>query len=222
MAGLLYMRLQVACKMEAISDDQTGVTSVIGVLLLVVTTVIIGATVVVFALQIGEDVSEPGPSAKMHIESHYFGDGVQYNDSVTIMHAGGDRLQRDRLEVYIGDDLVYNETDNSESNAGKKVPGLILEVNDDDFNDLNKPCRFKQSDCADSDPPGDSDGADPSVIFEWEETVNAGQRLTIQERNDPQNSYDVMEPGDTVKVIYRGDGYTELIAKETVAPEYAD
>ncbi len=211
--------------MEAIPDDKTGITSVIGVLLLVVTTVIIGATVVVFTLQIGEDVSDPGPKAQMHIESNYFGDGVQYNDSVTITHAGGDELSRDRLEVYIGDDLVYNETDNSESNTGKtgkKVPGLILEVDDDDFNDLNKPCRFKSSDCTDSDPPGDSDGADPSVVFEWEETVNAGQRLTIQERNDPKRSYDVMEPGDTVKVIYRGDGYTELIAKETVAPEHAD
>ena len=31
-----------------------------------------------------------------------------------------------------------------------------------------------------------------------------------------------MQPGDTVKVIYRGDGYTELIAETTVAAEYAD
>jgi FlaG/FlaF family flagellin (archaellin) len=206
-------------------DEQTGMTSVIGVLLLVVTTVIIGATVIVFTLQIGEDVSDPGPNAQIDIESSYFGDGVQYNDSVTITHRGGDRLSRDRLEVYVGGNLVYNETDNSESNIGDngtKVPGLILEVDDDEFNDLNKPCRFKPETCTASDPPGDSDGADPSVIFEWEETVNAGQRLTIQERNAPNDSYDVMQPGDTVKVIYRGDGYTELIAETTVAAEYAD
>lgn len=211
--------------MAFIPDEQTGMTSVIGVLLLVVTTVIIGATVIVFTLQIGEQIYDPGPNAQIDIESNYFGDGVQYNDSVTITHRAGDRLRRDRLEVYIGNDLVYNETDNSESNTGEdgeKVPGQILEVDNDDFNDLNKPCRFKPSDCNVSDPPGDSDGADPSVVFEWEETVNAGQRLTIQERNDPTESYDVMKPGDTVKVIYRGDGYTELIAEGTVAPEYAD
>ncbi|WP_181685517.1 type IV pilin [Halorhabdus salina] len=208
--------------MAFIPDEQTGMTAVIGVLLLVVTTVIIGATVVVFTLQIGEGISDPGPDAQMDIESNYFGDGVQYNDSVTITHRVGDRLRRDRLEVYIGDDLVYNETDNSESNIGEdgeKVPGLILEVDDDNFNDLNKPCRFKPKDCTSSDPPGDSDGADPSVVFEWEETVNAGQRLTIQERNAPNDSYDVIDPGDTVKVIYRGDGYTELIAEKTVAQE---
>lgn len=208
-----------------LADDQTGVTSVMGVLLMVVVTVIVGATVALFALQLGEDTTDVGPTAQMHFESNYFGDGVPLNDSVTITHAGGDKLRRDRLEVYIGDDLVYNQTDNSESNLGSNgtaVPGLILEVDDDDFNDLNKPCRFKSEDCNSSDPPGDSDGADPSVVFEWEETVSAGQRLTIQERNDTDDSYDVMEPGDTIKVIYRGDGYTSLIAEGTVAPRYAN
>lgn len=211
--------------MAFIPDEQTGMTSVIGVLLLVMIAVIIAATATIFTLQIGEDISDPGPKAQIDIESNYFGDGVQYNDSVTITHGGGDRLRRGGLEVYIGDDLVYNETDNSESNIGEdgeKVPGLILEVDNDDFNDLNKPCRFKPEDCTDTDPPGDSDGADPSVVFEWAETVTAGQQLTIQERNDPDESYDVIKPGDTVKVIYRGDGYAELIAERIVAPEYED
>ena len=211
--------------MKFIPSEQTGMSSVLSVLLLVVITVVIGATAAIFTLQIGEDVSDPGPRAQIYIESSYFADDVQYNDSVTITHGGGDRLRRDGLEVYIGDDLVYNETDNSESNIGedgKRVPGLILEINDDDFNDLNKPCRFKPNDCTDTDPPGDSDGADPSVVFEWQETVTAGQQLTIQERNDSKESYDVIKPGDTVRVIYRGDGYAELIAEEIVAPEYND
>lgn len=209
---------------KILSDDQTAVTSAMGVLLMVVVTVIVGATVALFALQLGEDISDVEPYARIEFESNYFGDGVSYNDSVTITHAGGDRLRRDSLEVYIGDDLVYNETDNSETNLGnsKEVPGLILEVDDDEFNDLNKPCRFKPEDCDPSDPPGDSDGADPGVVFEWEETVYAGQRLTIQERNDPDKSYDVMEPGDTIKVIYKGDGYRALIDEGTVAPEHAD
>jgi hypothetical protein len=203
-------------------DDETAVTSVIGILLLVVVTVIVGATLTVFALQFGDDASDVGPVANMQFESNYFDDDVPLNDSVTITHAGGDTLYRDRLEVYIADDLVYNETDNSESNVGNgsEVPGLILEVDDDQFNDLNKPCRFKNEDCSPSDPPGDGDGADPSVAFEWEEDVTSGQRLTIQERNHT-DSYDVMEPGDSIKVIYRGDDFTSLVAEGTVAPGHA-
>ncbi|SDJ93296.1 Protein of unknown function [Halovenus aranensis] len=202
-----------------VSDD-TGVASVVGVVLLVAVTVLLGATVTVFALDLAETQSEPRTNAYLEFEWEYFGDGVPLNDSVTITHISGDVLQRDDIAVYIDGTLVYNETENSESNvgAGSKVPGLILEVDDDDFNDLNKPCRFKPTDCSPSDPPGDGDGADPSVVFEWEDEVSAGQRLTIQERNDTR-SYDVIEPGDSIRVVYQREGFTSVIAEETIAPE---
>lgn len=202
-----------------VSDD-TGVASVVGVVLLVAVTVLLGATVTVFALDLAETQSEPRTNAYLEFEWEYFGDGVPLNDSVTITHIGGGVLQREDIAVYIGDDLVYNETENSESNvsSGSPVPGLILEVDDDYFNDLNKPCRFKPKDCSPSDPPGDGDGADPSVVFEWEENVSAGQRLTIQERNNP-DSYDVIEPGDSITVVYQREGFTSVIAEETIAPE---
>jgi len=142
--------------MAFIPDEPTGMTSVTGVLLLVVTTVIIGAMVTVFPLQIGEGIPDPGPNAQVDIEPDYFGDGVQYNDSVTLTPRVGDRLRRDRIGVYIGGDPVYNETDNSGSNTGEDGeagPGLILEADDNDFNNLNKPCRFKPEDCASTDLP---------------------------------------------------------------------
>lgn len=207
--------------MTRILRDESGVASVIGVVLLVAVTVLLGATVTVFALDLAETQSEPRANAYIEFDWRYLDDGVALNDSVVITHMSGDVLEREDIEVYIGGELVYNETENSESNvgSGSGVPGLILEIDDNDFNDLNKPCRFKPEDCSPSDPPGDGDGADPSVVFEWEENVSAGQRLTIQERNDTEDSYDVIEPGDTIKVVYRRDGFTSVIAEETIEPE---
>ncbi|MFC7058320.1 type IV pilin [Halovenus salina] len=206
--------------MARILRDESGVASVIGVVLLVAVTVLLGATVTVFALDLAETQSEPRANAYIEFDWRYLDDGVALNDSVVITHMSGDVLEREDLEVYIGGELVYNETENSESNvgSGSGVPGLILEVDDNDFNDLNKPCRFKPKDCSPSDPPGHFNGSDPGVVFEWEENVSAGQRLTIQERNN-SDSYDVIEPGDTIKVVYRRDGFTSVIAEETIEPE---
>ena len=191
-----------------------GTSSVIGVLLLTVVAVIVGSTLAVFALQFGASVTETAPVAELEITSNYFDDGVPQNDSVTITHVGGDRLDREHLEIRVGDNLVYNRTDDSESN-GKNVRGLIVEVDDDDFNDLNKPGRLSPEDTVDGGPPGDSDGSDPGVVLEWEEEVQAGQRLVIQERNDPQ-ALDVMSAGDTVTVTWRDSGKTAIIAQYTI------
>lgn len=192
-----------------------GTSSVIGVLLLTVVAVIAGSTLAVFALQFGSGVTETAPAAELEITSNYFDDDVPQNDSVTITHVGGDRLVREHLEVRVGGELVYNRTADSESNSEtNNVRGLIVEVNDDDFNDLNKPGRLSPKDTRDG-PPGDSDGSDRGVVLEWEEEVQAGQRLVIQERNDPQ-ALDVMSPGDTVTVTWRDSGTTAIIAQYTI------
>jgi flagellin-like protein len=86
-----------------------GVASVISVILMVAVVVVLAATVSVFALQLGEQVSDVGPTSTFHIEYDHLGDGVEKNDTVTITHVAGDVLLRENLEVVIGDDMVYNE-----------------------------------------------------------------------------------------------------------------
>lgn len=197
-----------------------SVAPVIAVVLMIAVTVVLTTVVSVFVLAVGEGVSETAPNAELEIEFNHLGDGVQKNDSVRIIHITGDQLERERLEIVIGDDVVYNETADSETtNSNFAVPGLVVEVDGDEFNDLNKPCRVNGKLVSPPEtcggPPGDSNGSDSSVVLEWTDTVSAGQTVVIQERNAPE-AVDVIEPGETVRVIYRGDGFSAVLATETV------
>lgn len=204
--------------------NNRSVSPVISVILLVAVTVVLGTTISLFALQVVEGLSDPAPNADFEIEPRYFDDGVPKNDSVAITHVGGDRLERERLEVRVGDNVVYNETADSETTSSSNVvPGLVVEVdNADDFNDLNKPCRLNGKlvspprTCGG--PAGDGDGSDDTVVLQWEQNVTAGERIVIQERNHP-NSYDVMQPGDSVTIVYRGDDFSAILAEETIEGE---
>jgi FlaG/FlaF family flagellin (archaellin) len=200
--------------------DDRAVTSVVGILLLVVVTVVVGATIGVFALQYGQQTTDVAPNAELDFEYRYFDDGVAKNDSITIVHTDGDTLDRSRLEVVVGNDTVFNDTGDSESNSRtNQVEGLIVEVDDGDFNDLNKPCRLSPPDTCNG-PPGDGDGSDRDVVHQWEEEVQAGQRLVIQERNH-EDSYDVVQPGERIAVVWHGEENSAVIAEETVAPNAA-
>lgn len=174
-----------------------------------------------FVLQMGEGVTDTSPSAVFEMEYDNLDDGVAKNDTITITHAGGAVLARERLEVVVGDQTVYNETADSETtNTQFEVPGLVVEVNPgDEFNDLNKPCRVDGDRVSPTGtcggPPGDSDGSDSGVVLNWAHNVSAGQSVVIQERNDPR-SVDVVESGETVRILYRGDGFSALLAEETV------
>ena len=198
-----------------------GVAPIIAVILMVAVVVVLAATISVFVLAVGENLSETAPNAELEIEFDHLDDGVAKNDTVRITHLAGDQLERERLEVVIGDDIVYNETADSETtNENFAVPGLVVEVDgNDDFNDLNKPCRVDgervspKGTCGG--PPGDSDGSDSGVVLQWASTVSAGETIVIQERNAAK-AVDVIEPGETVTVIYRGDGFSAVLAQQTV------
>lgn len=201
--------------MNTLPDCRKGATPVIGLVLIVAVAVIVVGTVAVSLFGIAAVVPEPAPTADIEIETLRVGDGVARNDAIVLTHEGGDQLKRGFLEIRVGNDVVFNDTSNSESNSPtNEVAGLIVEVDSDEFNDLNKPCRSSPPDTCGG-PPGDADGSDASVVHQWETTVHAGQRLVIQERNSTE-AYDTIQEGEMIKVIYRGDDISVVLARARV------
>jgi hypothetical protein len=161
-------------------------------------------------LPAGAVPSDPSRAA-ISVQSERVGDGVARNDAVVLVHEGGDALERGNLRVEIGPDTVFNTSlvgdTGGSGTVTTRLEGLIVEVDDGPFNDLNKPG---------SGPPGDADGDSANVVNEWNATVEAGDRLVIQERNDPR-SYDVIQAGEPVRVIWiDDDGETFVLAETTV------
>lgn len=201
-------------------DGERAAAPVVGVLLMVAVVVVLGGGIGFSAFQVFGGASEPAPVAEIEFEFDNLDDGVPQNDTIRITHGGGDELDRENIVVTVGDDVVYNATADSEStNANFQVPGLVVEVDDDEFNDLNKPCRIdgeRVSPVGTCDgPPGHYNGSDPSVVVQWSENVSAGETLVIQERNAPGAS-NVFSAGETVTVKYEAEGLSVILAEATV------
>jgi hypothetical protein len=157
-------------------------------------------------------VDLPGrPSqAVVDVEAERLDDGVAKNDAVVLTHESGRTLDRGNLRVTIGSDTVFNtslvgDTGGSGS-VTVRLEGLIVEVDPGPFNDLNKPGPG---------PPGDADGDSRNVVNQWGSTVEAGDRLVLQERNATR-AYDVIQPGETVRVIWVTDDETYVIVETTI------
>lgn len=93
-------------------DDDSAVSPVIGVILMVAITVILAAVIATFVLGLGEQVSDTTPNTNFQADFNSTSEiDTNSSDIVTISHQSGDRLDPGeiRLGGDIGDDL--NETD---------------------------------------------------------------------------------------------------------------
>ncbi|WEL17199.1 Pilin/Flagellin, FlaG/FlaF family [Halorhabdus sp. SVX81] len=63
-------------------DDESGVSPVIGVILMVAITVILAAVIATFVLGLGEQISDTSPQASFELQ----------DDGNTLVHAGGQEL----------------------------------------------------------------------------------------------------------------------------------
>jgi len=109
------------------SDDNRGVSPVIGVILMVAITVILAAVIGTFVLGLGDSL-EQAPQAQLDAE--YDGSGTA---SIDISHNGGDSIAADDIEITVQDstDNPYvNDTDFS-LNDGEFNVGDTIELTSD-------------------------------------------------------------------------------------------
>ena len=171
-------------------DNSRGVSSGIAVILLVGVVVIVSGTVAVSVFGQFETEPRPAPEVSITVDTARIGNGVATDDAVILTHTAGQTLDRGEVIVQVGSDTVFNRTVNTDRGPSPdRTRGLVVEVDRGRFNDLNKPG---------SGPPGQADGDSSNVVNEWARGISAGDRLVIQERNDPR-SYDVTSP--TTKVV---------------------
>jgi len=90
----------------ALWTEDDAVSSVLGVVLMVAITIILAVVVGVFVLGIGQSLTSPTPDVTFDYSTDVNED-PSTKSSVTILHAGGDALQSNNLEVAIGGETAW-------------------------------------------------------------------------------------------------------------------
>ena len=116
----------VATKFKQMLQDEGAVSPVIGVILMVAVTVVLGAVIGAFVFGIGDKLSEPAPNAQLNFD--YDADG----NSLDIVHDGGDSITPDNTGslAVSGSDIANSGSDltwaPSGSRASNNDNGFVL------------------------------------------------------------------------------------------------
>jgi flagellin-like protein len=88
------------------NSDDRAVSPVIGVILMVAITVILAAVIGTFVLGLGDSLGDSQPTAQIDTDLEFDGSG---NYTLSIEHAGGDRIDSGALNVIVGDGTNQTE-----------------------------------------------------------------------------------------------------------------
>ncbi len=128
---------------KTVFQDRSGVSPVIGIVLMVAITVILAAVISVFVLSTGEEVEDTGPTVSVTIkdagetwDSKRIGDNPDKNeDLLRVSHGSGDELELSDMKLIIRDPgdaekyLVFNQSNDFTidvgSNGGDEIHLLL-------------------------------------------------------------------------------------------------
>jgi flagellin-like protein len=100
------------------TDDESAVSPVIGVILMVAITVILAAVIATFVLGLGDSLSNTAPQASFTFDYDDPSGSSNY-DELTITHDGGDSIEGQKLSAVISgssnSDGTYNQLFNTGS-----------------------------------------------------------------------------------------------------------
>ncbi len=115
-------------------DDDSAVSPVIGVILMVAITVILAAVIATFVLGLGEQVSDTTPNANFQADFNSTSDVSGGGEIVAITHQSGDRINVGELDL--GGDFNLTDTggllDEWAGNDDEVSAGDTLRINDSD------------------------------------------------------------------------------------------
>ncbi|MFB6136620.1 MAG: type IV pilin [Halobacteriaceae archaeon] len=94
--------------LKRLFTDDSAVSPVIGVILMVAITVILAAVIGTFVLGLGDRVSQAQPNTNFGFSYDNVGSGTATDDKITIEHKGGNKLAADSLTVTANGYTVYN------------------------------------------------------------------------------------------------------------------
>ena len=154
---------------------QRGTSSVIGVLLLVAVTVVVAGVLSVFALQLGENTTNPAPQAQFEIETCTMcasladpGSGETTNFlNITFTH--GETLDADQVDVYLDGEWLFDPSETG-------------------------PSAYNQ--------PANYDGAGTNDLRWSSDEIVAGERLILEDDADKSASEPVFQDGQIVRVVW--------------------
>ena len=90
--------------------DEDALSPVIGVVLMVALTVVLSASVGVFVLDIGSQVTQQTPNAVVDYDFEVDGNGTE---TVTLTQAGGNPVQAQHVTVYVDGEVAWEAGSNS-------------------------------------------------------------------------------------------------------------
>ena len=101
---------------RSVFDDDSGVSPVIGVILMVAVTVIIAAVIGSTALGLGNQISESPPQASFDVEQHDESYTFEYDDGkkgpaapllLEVTHVGGENIEYENIKVTVDGEPTY-------------------------------------------------------------------------------------------------------------------
>ncbi|WP_135828465.1 type IV pilin [Halorussus halobius] len=120
-------------KLKNLRSDDSAVSPVIGVILMVAITVILAAVIGTFVLDLGNQVQSSSPTASFSFDQHS-------NSSVTVTHDGGDTIPHSNIEVTVNGSDAKNNGGSKVWNSGEVSAGnsaQIVKYGQDANNDVS-------------------------------------------------------------------------------------
>jgi flagellin-like protein len=108
-------------QLRQLFDDESAVSPVIGVILMVAITVILAAVIGAFVLNLGQGLGDSAPQASFDFDYEAPESGPPHN--VTISHASGDSIPAEQLNASVSGTISFNYTQGNFSGeyAGESV-----------------------------------------------------------------------------------------------------